>query len=578
MSQADDKGRDRGQLGTLSADEVRERLWAYEDFGAAEAHAPFNITGSFTSLGFLWAALRRTKRFWIACAVGAMIISAGVYAKFPIAYAANVSVLVKPDPGVDAISAMATQVQVAQSESVASRTVKSLSLTESVSDFRAAYTATATTNQIMQISLHAPTGSDAVDRANAVAKNYLQFRADLLRAQLAQDTAAYAQQVPQAQQQIASLQAQIDKLKGQSGQAANVAKLQAQLKTATTNLPTLESTVTGLAAEDRATTSDMINGSQVLDAAVLQHHSTLKGLIQYLLIGLLAGLVIGIGIVVVRAITSDRLRRRDDIVGALGAPVRLSVGRVAKRRFSLGGRSAARRELAELRVASYLRNVTRRQSDEPATLAVVAVDNATEIAPVVVALAERCAQDGQKVVVADLLPGAPVARRLGATGTGAQPVRLDGGSVVVITPEEAGRVASGPLQPAGVAGSSLLAEPPAEAVESVGKKAGLLVTVTELDPAIGAEHLSTWATEAVAVFTAGRTRAARAYAVGEMLRLSGIRAVSGVIVGTDKTDESLGSVPDDAAVLASLRKSQRTTPDSGSGDAGPGDKPGASLR
>ena len=48
---------------------------------------------------------------------------------------------------------------------------------------------------------------------------------------------------------------------------------------------------------------------------------------------------------------------------------------------------------------------------------------------------------------------------------------------------------------------------------------------------------------AVAVFTAGRTRAARAYAVGEMLRLSGIHAVSGIVVGSDKTDESLGTAP-----------------------------------
>ena len=140
------------------------------------------------------------------------------------------------------------------------------------------------------------------------------------------------------------------------------------------------------------------------------------------------------------------------------------------------------------------------------------------------------------------------------------------------------------MAPGGRFGAGLLAEPPTEAVESVAWKAGIVLTVAELDPAIGAEHLSTWATQAVAVFTAGRTRAARAYAVGEMLRLSGIHAVSGVIVGADKTDESLGSVPDDAAVLARLRVPEPVTPDSGHGDGptangnGPtanGDGPGA---
>ena len=53
------------------------------------------------------------------------------------------------------------------------------------------------------------------------------------------------------------------------------------------------------------------------------------------------------------------------------------------------------------------------------------------------------------------------------------------------------------------------------------------------------------------MFTAGRTRATQAYAVGEMLRLSGIRAISGIVVGSDKTDDSLGTAPgQDAAVPA----------------------------
>ena len=38
------------------------------------------------------------------------------------------------------------------------------------------------------------------------------------------------------------------------------------------------------------------------------------------------GLVLGMGIVVIQALVSDRLRRRDDIAQALGAPVKLSVG------------------------------------------------------------------------------------------------------------------------------------------------------------------------------------------------------------------------------------------------------------
>jgi hypothetical protein len=64
-----------------------------------------------------------------------------------------------------------------------------------------------------------------------------------------------------------------------------------------------------------------------------------------------------------------------------------------------------------------------------------------------------------------------------------------------------------------------------------------------LDPSLGGEHLSTWATDAVAVITAGRSSWTKIRAVGEMIRLSGTRLVSSVLIGADSTDESLGVTP-----------------------------------
>ena len=66
----------------------------------------------------------------------------------------------------------------------------------------------------------------------------------------------------------------------------------------------------------------------MLDTAAPIPHSRLKLAIVYAVTGLIAGLALGMGIVVVRALVSDRLRRRDDIAQALGAPVKLSVGAV----------------------------------------------------------------------------------------------------------------------------------------------------------------------------------------------------------------------------------------------------------
>ncbi len=70
--------------------------------------------------------------------------------------------------------------------------------------------------------------------------------------------------------------------------------------------------------------------------------------------------------------------------------------------------------------------------------------------------------------------------------------------------------------------------------------ADLLLTLAVLDPSIGAEYLAGWARGAVVVVTAGQSSAERIRAVSEMIRLSGTSLISGVLIGADKTDESLG--------------------------------------
>ena len=50
----------------------------------------------------------------------------------------------------------------------------------------------------------------------------------------------------------------------------------------------------------------------------------------------------------------------------------------------------------------------------------------------------------------------------------------------------------------------------------------------------------TWADDAVVVVTAGRSSWTKIRAVSEMIRLASVHLVSAVLVGADKTDESLG--------------------------------------
>ena len=68
----------------------------------------------------------------------------------------------------------------------------------------------------------------------------------------------------------------------------------------------------------------------------------------------------------------------------------------------------------------------------------------------------------------------------------------------------------------------------------------MLLTLASIDPSLGAEYLRTWATSAAVLLTAGRSSWMRIHSAGELIRLARIPLVSAILVGTDKTDESLG--------------------------------------
>jgi O-antigen/teichoic acid export membrane protein len=248
---------------------------------------------------------------------------------------------------------------------------------------------------------------------------------------------------------------------------------------------------------------------------------------------------------VVAALVSDRLRRRDDVAHALGAPVRLSVGSLRVGRWRLAGRGQDR---DVERLATHLRSAVPARAGEAGALALVAVDNAAEVAPSLVALAVACAREGKQVVLADLAEDAPAARLLGirqpAAGTvRVNAVRVHGVSLVLTVPGPYSAALAGPLPQAwpaqpGVPGIPGPPRPPCEAVTAACASADLLLTLATLDPADGPDYLPTWADSAVVAVTAGTSTKTRIHAVGELIRLAGTPLVSTVLVGADKTDES----------------------------------------
>jgi capsular polysaccharide biosynthesis protein len=516
--------------------EQPQRAPAYDDFSPHGEHPGEYATG-IVSLGFIAAALRRSVWLWSAIALAALLAGLGLFVAFPPAYKATTLVLVKPFPDIQPTDGILTDIALAGSRTVAQSAAQQLGLPQqSVGSFLKAYSATEVTDQVILITVSAPSNDEAVRRAKAVATAFLQFRAQQAQAELQSALKSIALQVEQANNHVADIQKRLTTAQGQPAsltQQGTVSTLQSQLQQAKFARDTLQQAAVSERSTEMSATEQVVQNSHVVDTATPAAASHHKLLVIYALSSLILGLALGMGFVIVRALVSDRLRRRDDIAHALGAPVTLSVGS-PKPRWLPVRRGQGR---GQKRMVTHLRNAVPARSRGAPGLAVVAVDNAQAVAPSLVSLAVSCAQEGQQVVVADLARGAPAARLLGAGKPGIRPVKVSGAHLVVAVP---GRDNVAPVGPLPQTSSQAQLGQASEALVAAYASADLLLTLVTIDPALGADYLSTWATSAVVVVTAGRSSAARIHAVGELVRLAGMSPVSAVLVDADKTDESTG--------------------------------------
>ena len=512
------------------------RVWADDDPTTVEDQLSDPSAG-LTSAGFLRGAIRRGVRVWGSLALAGLLLGAGLTLASPSLSQAETTLLLTVGPEAAPGTAIQNEQVVAESRPVAALTLKKLRLTEDPGSFQQSYTVAVLTDQALLVTVSAPSSSEAVTRAKALATAFLQFRTGVLEAQQRGYFKALDQNVSQQRQLVSTLSGQIRQVSAQppsTSQRARIGALQSDRRDANNTLQTIVQNVATEKAAAENVTNQQVSQSKVVNPAapILQsRHARLKHVILYSVMGLIVGLALGLAIVIIRALVSDRLRKRDDVAYALGAPVRLSVGKVERRRL-LGGRPqlTAVQGADVQRIAAYLRRTAARTSRGAASLAVVPVDSTQPAALSVVALALSCAERGRRVVVADLAPGRPAASLVDSAEPGVRKVSAEGRELVLVVPEAGDDMPSGPL------GASRVHP----ALASAAKSADLLVTLAVLDPALGGEHLATWATDAVVMVTAGRSSWTKIHAAGEMLRLAGTRLVSAVLVGADKTDESLG--------------------------------------
>jgi capsular polysaccharide biosynthesis protein len=517
-------------------------------FAAYDNSADFDDLPSATdasagliSLGFIGSALRRGTRVWLALTVIGLVVGVGLAVVRLPAHTATTSVLIDANPATESTQ-LQTDAAIAESTPVAAAVVAQLGIRQTPASFLSTYTVVAgTTTTILTITATGPSDGAAVQRAAAIATQFLKFNAHYLQEQLSQTIGSLNQQVSQAQQHLNSIDHQVSQVSAQPvspSQSAKLGGLQKQQADAANALSLVKQNASSSQLQAQTLTDQMVRGTEVLSSATPGKRSVKKALALYIGGGLLCGLVVGMAMVVIGAVTTDRLRRRDDIAIAIGAPVKLSVGPLRGRRWLPDPRGKSGRRNCDLdRVVEHLRSAVPAGSGTVAGLAVVAVDDVPTVARAVIKLAVASCQQRRGVVLADFSAGATAARQLGITRPGIGTVSPDGVSIVVVVPEAEDIAPAGPLgdrPPRSAEVSERLAETCA--------RADLILSIVTLSPAFSSDYLRTWATDAVVVVTAGQSTATRLHAVGEMIRLAGTRLASVVVLDADRRDESLGTV------------------------------------
>ena len=506
---------------------ANRHAWADRNAAGADELASAQPVG-LTSLHFVGSAILR--RIWLGCAVflTGLAVTAAIYIAAPPAYQASTSILITNDTAADPNIQIEGNVALAQTAQVAADALSRLGLAQPARSFMRTYAVTFASDRLLVITTSAPSVAVAMRRAHALAEAFLHVRAQALRAKQRGDVRALRAGIATGNDALRFLNNALIKMAPSdnkhdvevqySNQASAVGALVFDLQ----HYP--------------VTTASMIQGTSVFDppAPIPPSHKHLAAIFGAA--GFFASLAAGLGVVIVGAVTSNRLRRRDDVARALGAPVKLSVGKIRPlwalvRRHQLTGGNKHQR-----RIVAHLRNAV---ADGGTALAVVPVDNAYAVACPLASLAISCAQDGRRVVLADLSAGNPAARLLGAAGPGIHEVDAQGTSLTVAVPERYDVVPVGPIRPLVPSWQQRQAN---RELAAACASADLLLTTVTLDPSLGGDHLATWSTDVVVMVTAGRSVAAKIRATGEMIRLAGTRLSSAVLLDADKNDESLGVV------------------------------------
>jgi capsular polysaccharide biosynthesis protein len=493
--------------------------------------------GRMVSLRFLRLALHRRRKLWLGLAVLGLVVGVAYHVAVPVQYSATSTLYLAHPSGTNETVGSANDLAMLDTSGVANAAIKQLhepGLT--MAKLFGKVPGKVVSDNILSITISGSSPQEAVRRVNAVTTAYLAFRNAQYNGQNEAVVGAADKQIAKLQATISSLTTKINALGSAAGGEQGTALI-AQRTAATAQIANLQQAI----QQDNLTALSVSQGSRVITAGTANHTSKTKVLVLDGLTGLVVGLALGIGIVVLQAVLSDRLRRREDIAAILGVSVDVSIGRIGRKRFfRRSARALARsQDPGLLRLAEYLGDRLDAGGPKPTEL-VVAIDDVDVPAAAVASLAAKLSRAGRRVCLVDATATRVLGRAVGAgSPRGSQQVPLSGGAeITLVTPRQ-------PWEP-----------------DQDGRweydladvaNADAIVVVATVKPTVGAWHLRAWANDAILTVSAGRSTVQEINTVAELLDAADITAASAVLLDADTDDESVG-LPEPGAVAFGRRQ------------------------
>jgi capsular polysaccharide biosynthesis protein len=532
--------------------------WSIPDV-APEGPDPSRPLAALVTLHYLRASVARR---WLRCllvTLAGLLLGVGFLVATPAKPAATTTLLLTHDANVEAQGALATDVSLLTTRVIAERTIADLGLSVTPAQLLDALTPVATgSSDVMQLTMTAPTHAEAVRRLDAFSRVYLDFRAGEVTARSKILIAGYEKRASELQVQLLDVEKKIA-----------TARLDSDAMTGLlTERSRLRDQISGVEAtrhEAQLQQNAVVNASRVIDPAVPAPSNGLRRDVLVLMTALIGGAAVGVSIVVFQAVLSDRLWLRVEVASALLAPVLLSVRRLAPpsratrvlRFLPAAAKVGASRRVARRRLAHVITR-SLQQCGSSRSLAVICLDNSDEVRFGLVTAAAMLRDSANTVTIVDLTTSGDVAAAVARLLGPAADERPE-----VFRPEVVPSLSQGPsdLQAAGW-----------DDVARARVQNRTTLVITDLDPAVEVDYLTSWSDDVLIAVTAGRSSAELVRTAGDLVRSARLRLRGAVLLNATRDDASLGRPAPDPAVAD---KPEVDTPAAAAPGAQPQDQSGA---